>query len=102
MTVPTKMNVQLVYRQLVAPGRLQLGIRNSNTPLRRELHSRAVISSNLQFSDRPGRTPSPALRRTISSSSFDPNAPKSGITNGTLFTVMMAIGALGIGYGMSV
>ncbi|KIO16749.1 hypothetical protein M407DRAFT_33591 [Tulasnella calospora MUT 4182] len=94
------MNVQLVYRHLIAPGKSQLAIRTSSNPFRRELHSRTAISSNLQFSDRLARTPGPALRRTISSSSFDPNAPKSGIRNGTLFSVMMAIGALGIGYGI--
>ncbi|KIO16750.1 hypothetical protein M407DRAFT_33592 [Tulasnella calospora MUT 4182] len=92
------MNIQPVYRPLVAPDRLHLAIRTSSTPFRRELQSRATILSNLPVLDRPARTPSPALTRTIRSSSSKLKTPKSGAINGKTFTAMKALWALGMGY----
>ncbi|KAG8990174.1 hypothetical protein FRB90_001874, partial [Tulasnella sp. 427] len=94
------MNAHLAGRHLATLGTGRLATRNINALGRRGLHSKRAVLANPQFSAPPLGTHRTPFSRTISSSSFDPNAPKRGITNGTLFTVMMAIGVLGIGYGI--
>lgn len=69
--------------------------------------SRSLALGEFGQSSRPktvgdGRPTSKPLSRSVGlhTSSFDPNASRSGIRNSTAFITMMVIGLCGIGYGV--